>query len=232
MVSHDIVLELHVLTYEGVVSYFLAGVLETAGITDPIIQTDLITAMTAVQCILSFTGAMFVDRLGRRPMLIWVNIACSVCWVGVTAAAGSYRASCDSEGKNCTNKTASAACVSMIYIFQAVYSFGWTPMQALFPVEVLSFEMRAKGMAFSNMFVTLGTLVNQFGFPQALKVIEWKTYIVFIIWCLIQAALIWRFVPETKNRTVSHDADPFDMFPTNMCNSSRNLMRSSMHQTR
>lgn len=182
----------------GVVSYFLSGVLDTAGVKDPIIKTDLFTAMNAVQCIVSFTGAMFVDKIGRRPMLIWVNIGCSICWIGVAASAGIYKNSGDVH----PNKAASAACVAMIYIFQAVYSFGWTPMQALYPVEVLSFEMRAKGMAFSNMFVTAGTLVNQFGFPVALDKIQWKTYFVFMIWCVIQAGIIYVFVPETKNRTL------------------------------
>jgi len=59
-----------------------------------------------------------------------------------------------------------------------------------------------KGMAFSNMFVTCGTLVNQFGFPVALQNIAWKTYIVFLVWCFIQAAVIWWIMPETKNRTL------------------------------
>lgn len=179
----------------GPVSYFLSGVLKTAGVSDPILQNDLFAAMNAVQCVVSFTGAMFVDKIGRRPMLIWVNIGCSICWIGVSAAAGVV-------AHDASNKAASAACVSMIYIFQAVYSFGWTPMQALYPVEVLSFEMRAKGMAFSNMFVTAGTLVNQFGFPVALQNIQWKTYFVFMIWCLVQAGLIYLFIPETKNRTL------------------------------
>lgn len=47
-----------------------------------------------------------------------------------------------------------------------------------------------------------GTLVNQFGFPVALDNIKWKTYIVFLVWCLIQAGLIYIFIPETKNRTL------------------------------
>jgi sugar porter (SP) family MFS transporter len=178
----------------GPVSYFLSGVLDTAGVKDKIVKSDLFMAMNAVQCIVSFIGAMFVDKIGRRPMLIWVNLGCALCWVGVSASAGVQASKGD--------KASSAACVSMIYIFQAVYSFGWTPMQALYPVEVLSFEMRAKGMAFSNMFVTAGTLVNQFGFPVALDNIKWKTYFVFMVWCVVQAGIIWVFVPETKNRTL------------------------------
>jgi MFS family permease len=185
----------------GPVSYFLTGVLETAGVTNSTVRADLFAAMNAVQCIFSFAGAAFVDTWGRRPMLIWVNVGCSLCWVGVTAAAGTYAQSKAADPNN-PNKVASGVAVAMIYLFQVVYSIGWTPLQALYPVEVLSFEMRAKGMAFSNMFVTIGTMVNQFGFPVALQNLAWKTYPVFLIWCLIQAGLIYWFIPETKNRTL------------------------------
>ncbi len=158
---------------------------------DPIIKTDLFTAMNAVQCVFAFLGSTFVDRAGRRPLLIWVNVGCALCWIGVSTASGIQAHKGD--------KASSAATVAMIYIFQVVYSIGWTPLQALYPVEVLSFEMRAKGMAFSGLFVNIGkpflpllnslkyliltivgTLVNQFGFPVALQNIAWKTYLVFM----------------------------------------------------
>ncbi len=45
-------------------------------------------------------------------------------------------------------------------------------------VEVLSFEMRAKGMAFSSLAVNVGGLLNQFAWPVSLKNIGWKTYII------------------------------------------------------
>lgn len=57
-----------------------------------------------------------------------------------------------------TNKAASIASLSCVFLFGAVYSVGFTPLQALYPVEVLSFEMRAKGMGFSGFAVAAGTL--------------------------------------------------------------------------
>lgn len=45
-------------------------------------------------------------------------------------------------------------------------------------------------------------MVSQFGFPVALQNIKWKTYIVFCIWCAIQAIVIYFLIPETKNRTL------------------------------
>jgi hypothetical protein len=92
--------------------------------------------------------------------------------------------------------------VAMVFLFNATFAFGITPLQALYPVEVLSFEMRAKGMAFSNFFLTAAMLVNQFAYPIALEKIKWKLYIVFACWCPIQAFIVWMFIPETKNRTL------------------------------
>jgi len=98
----------------------------------------------------------------------------------------------------------------MVFLFDAIFSIGFTPLQALYPVEVLSFEMRAKGMAFSNFAVSAATMVNQFAYPVALKKITWKTYIVFVIWCPIQALVIYFFIPETKGRTLEELDDIFN----------------------
>jgi hypothetical protein len=48
--------------------------------------------------------------------------------------------------------------------------------------------MRAKGMAFSNLAVAAGGLLNQFAWPVSLQKIGWKTYIIFSIW-FVQAPL-------------------------------------------
>jgi nitrate/nitrite transporter NarK len=69
--------------------------------------------------------------------------------------------------------------------------------------------MRAKGMAFSSLAVNAGGLLNQFAWPVALKAIGWKTYIVFVVWCAVQATIFYFFLPETKNRTVRHEDPPF-----------------------
>ncbi len=93
--------------------------------------------------------------------------------------------------------------ITFVFIFGAIYSVGITPLQALYPVEVLSFEMRAKGMAFSSLAVNAAGLLNQFAWPVAMRNIGWRTYIIFTIQDALQAAVIWWLIPETKGRTVS-----------------------------
>jgi sugar porter (SP) family MFS transporter len=189
----------------GIVSYFLSFFFTTAGIRGEVLKTNLQLGMNAIQITFAALGATMVDRFGRRPMLIVVNIVCSLCWVCITVATSIANIDGNSTPEQVDNVpgSVSRAVLAWVYIFQICYSVGWTPMQALYPVEVLSFEMRAKGMAFSNLFVSIGLLANQFGVSVALERIAWRTYIVFTVWCAIQAVIIYFFIPETKNRTVS-----------------------------
>ena len=144
----------------GIVSYYLSAFLNTAGIHGSVTQTNVQLGMNAIQIVFASAGACFVDSIGRRPMLIWVNIACCLCWIGVIVPASIANITDVSSiaQQDAVSPPVSKAVLAWVYIFQICYSFGWTPMQALYPVEVLSFEMRAKGMAFSSFFTSIGKL--------------------------------------------------------------------------
>ena len=57
-------------------------------------------------------------------------------------------------------------------------------------------------MAFSSLSVNAGGLLNQFAWPVALKRIGWRTYIVYTIWCGVQATVFYFMMPETRKRTL------------------------------
>jgi MFS family permease len=180
----------------GVLTYFLPAVLDTAGYKDEVTKANINLGYACFQFVFALTGAAFVDRIGRRPLMLFSMIGSCVVWIGVTTATALYSESDE------TNSAAARAAIAMIFIFGAVYSIGLTPLQALYPVEVLSFEMRAKGMAFSALAVNAGGLLNQFAWPIALSKIKWKTYIVFVVWNAVQSTVFYFMMPETKNRTL------------------------------
>ncbi|KAF1947393.1 lactose permease [Clathrospora elynae] len=186
----------------GAVDYFIAGVLESAGVTDQIEQMNFNLGKSCMQLTFAVIGALCVDKLGRRPMLIGTFSAISIIWcAAIGAVAVNDKTKTDSS---------SHAFIAMVFLFNAVFAFGITPLQALYPVEVLSFEMRAKGMAFSNLSLTTAMLINQFAYPIALNSIKWKLYIVFACWCPVQAFVVWLFIPETKNLTLEEIDDIFN----------------------
>lgn len=150
----------------AVISYFLSAVLDTAGITNPITQQNLALGIVCVQFVFAILGASQADRVGRRPLLLFANFGCALTWIGMTA--------CSAVFNQTGSSSAARGTLAMIYIFSIIFSIGFTPLQALYPVEVLSFEMRAKGMAFSNFAVAAGGLLNQFAWPVSLEAIGWK----------------------------------------------------------
>lgn len=135
-------------------------------------------------------------------MMIYTFAAAGVIWCGAIGAVSSNE-------KN-PSDTTSKAFIAMIFLFNSVFAFGITPLQALYPVEVLSFEMRAKGMAFSNFALTTAMLINQFAYPIAMEKIGWKLYIVFAVWCPIQAFIVWLYIPETRRLTLEEIDDIFN----------------------
>ena len=209
----------------GVLTYFLPAVLTTAGYTNNITQANINLGYSCFQFVFALTGAAFVERIGRRPLMLFSMFGCAVCWIAVTAATGIYN-------NDTTNSDAARASVGFIFIFGAVYSIGFTPLQALYPVEVLSFEMRAKGMAFSSLATSASGLLNQFAWPVSLKAIGWHTYIIFMIWDVVQGIVFYFFLPETKGRTVRACSSSTACVNANSCHSSKNWMPCSRRGTR
>ena len=95
------------------------------------------------------------------------------------------------------------AIVAFIVLFDIIFAIGITPLQALYTVEVMTYETRAKGAALGAVAVNVAVLVNEFAWPIAFAKIGWKTYIVSAFWCVLQAILIYFLIPETGNCTVS-----------------------------
>ncbi|KAI5467519.1 general substrate transporter [Mariannaea sp. PMI_226] len=190
----------------AVLSYFLGSVLDTAGYTGSIQQANITLINNCQQFAFAILGACLVDKIGRRPLLLFSFTGCTVVWLGMTVATSIFTKSFtgnDADGNPLySDHNASKAALAMIFIFGAIYSVGITPLQALYPVEVLSFEMRAKGMAFSSLAVNVAGLLNQFAWPVSMANIGWKTYIVFTIWDAIQVVIVYFVIPETKGRTL------------------------------
>jgi hypothetical protein len=59
----------------------------------------------------------------------------------------------------------------ILVLFMVFFSFGWTPLQALYPAEVLSYENRAKGLGVQSLFTNAVSCINTFGMPPALRAI-------------------------------------------------------------
>jgi MFS family permease len=150
--------------------------------------------MNALNTVFSFLGGVFgsfmVDRLGRRNLFLWATFLTGLCYITLNIIA--WKASATGHVSTGTGY----AFIAMIFLYGIFYSFGCrcftlsenrlvlifilgTPLQALYPAEILTNEMRAKGMAFQGFMGGVASFINQYATPVALKNIGWKTYTIF-----------------------------------------------------
>ncbi|KAI5454184.1 hypothetical protein NCC49_004249 [Naganishia albida] len=177
------------LSGNGLITYFLTILLAQAGIK----SQDRILTLNFVNSVTSFIGALtgtsIVDKVGRRKLMLF---ACIASCMGMAIVAGLLSPS----GPQTTPRA--EAGVTFIYLFMVFFSLGWTPLQGLYPTEVLSYEVRAKGLAVQSLFTQVASCINTFGMPVALAKLTWKTYIIFAIFDFIGIFVIYFAAVETK----------------------------------
>jgi MFS family permease len=132
-------------------SYFQSAAFESVGLTDQTQKMNATLGNACQQFFFAMIGARLVDVVGRRPLLLFSNIGCAIVWVAISVCAAHV-------AKDGGNVAAGDVGLFFMFLFGTVYSIGFTPLQALYPVEVLSFEMRAKGMAFSALCMNIGKI--------------------------------------------------------------------------
>ncbi len=108
---------------QAIVGYFLPLMAKTAGIAN--VHTDLlINALhPVVTYVASVCGASMTDRWGRRALLLYSIFLVSVCFVILT---GLGHLAVDNH-----NQKAGYAMLVFLYLYVTIFSFGWTPLQAM-----------------------------------------------------------------------------------------------------
>lgn len=127
------------LTGQSGVSYFLPAMLNTSGITNTATVLDINLGITLASAAAACLGASQMDRFGRRKMMISCCAILCLLWAGMVGGTGGYHIY--------KSTTAANASITFIFLVGIVFSTAYTPLQALYPVEVLAFDQRAKGMA-------------------------------------------------------------------------------------
>jgi len=160
-----------------------------------VMQFVLNLAVSLVSATGAYTGVAFTDRMPRRTVL----------WVGTLACAAMLAINgglATSFAKNTTDVSLAKGALSAYFLFNLVYSFTYTPLQALYPVECLQTNTRAKGMGVYQSIVNVISFINLFAGPIALGNIKYKYIFVFVGWDIIESLLWYLFAVETNGRTL------------------------------
>ncbi|KAF2144281.1 uncharacterized protein K452DRAFT_246580 [Aplosporella prunicola CBS 121167] len=191
----------------GLVSYYLHSMLNSAGITAELHQT-LITAtsqMFSLACSIAF--AFLPERVGRRPLLLWSMALMWVVFTLITICTGLFV----EKGPTWSGShSASYASVAFIYLYSGVHNLGWTGAMMVYVTEVLPYTLRAKGIALFWLLTGAAGAFNTYVNPLGLEAFNWKFYWFYVAWIAVEFVVVYVWFIETKGPSLEAVARLFD----------------------
>ncbi|KAK2771459.1 hypothetical protein FQN53_004966 [Emmonsiellopsis sp. PD_33] len=178
----------------NIASYYLPLMLNNVGVTDTDTKLILNIVYAVIGWVFSATGSRLHDIVGRRKMLMATTAGMAICLALVAACAAGF--------VEYGNTTASTVSIVFIFMFGAVFSIGYTPMQPIYPAEVVSNKMRAKAMGTFKLTAGAAGFLNTFVGPIALSNIGYWFYVFFVFWDTFELGFMYFFFVETKGMTL------------------------------
>ncbi|KAL9635121.1 MAG: hypothetical protein Q9164_003663 [Protoblastenia rupestris] len=147
--------------------------------------------------VVSWFPYFFIEKVGRRKVLISSAAACSFCMVMISIML--YVNTIPSQW----------VFVAFTFLFFDVFSLGILPVSWMYASEIMPLRTRNKGVALGVGSHWLSNAVVVYVTPMAIENLQWRLY---IIWAVLNASFVpitYFFYPETARRSLEDMDDVF-----------------------
>ncbi|KAF1817321.1 general substrate transporter [Eremomyces bilateralis CBS 781.70] len=191
----------------NVMTYYIVYVFQMAGLEGNI---NLISSGVQYALFIIFTSIMFffVDKIGRRTLLVYGAIAMGICHIVVGSVLGArYTYVPEGVGGNLNvlmkvSGGASSTVIAFSYLLIIAYALTLAPVCWIYAAEVWSLGTRATGMGIASLGNWLFNFALGMFIPPAFRNILWKTFIIFGVLCFAAAGHFFIAYPETCGKTI------------------------------
>ncbi|XP_052274456.1 solute carrier family 2, facilitated glucose transporter member 1-like isoform X4 [Dreissena polymorpha] len=157
----------------------------------------VIVGQGAINVIATIICVPLMEKLGRRPLLIWPMCGMVVSFIVLTVClsllqSGNYQSS---------QTTLGIVCIFVMMSYIIGFAVGLGPIPFIVCGEIFRQEPRAAAMSLALAFNWICNFILMLTFRFIQKAIESYTYLIFIVILVAAIIFIVIFVPETKNRT-------------------------------
>ena len=195
------------LTGMNVMMYYITYVFKMAGLTG---DANLIASSIqyVINVAMTVPALLYVDRWGRRPTLL-VGAALMMTWLfanaGLLATFGKYEPEgIDGTAAASTSVTgpASKAVIACSYLFVASFAPTWGPVSWIYPPELYPLRVRGKAVALATSANWAFNFALGYFVPPAFVNIQWRTYLLFGVFCICMFIHVFFVFPETAGKTL------------------------------
>ena len=136
----------------------------------------------------------FIERLGRRPLLMSMAAAMSLSFLGIAI-------STELSHDNGHHIPGIVATVFITFYFLA-FGFGWVATPWLYPAEINSLSMRTKGAALATACDWLFNYVVVQTTPIGIHYLHWGLYLLYAILNASFVPVIYFLIVETAGKSL------------------------------
>jgi sugar porter (SP) family MFS transporter len=192
------------LTGINAIIYYADTIFAAAGFNNPTSQSlATLWAVGAVNVVATLVAVLWVDRFGRKPLLL---IGSAGMCAGLLVVAGAFfELQKVTSSEQATHGVASAGILALIglVIFIASFAFSlgpvvWTVINEVFPSHV-----RGRGVAVATAINWFAAWVVAQTFLTLVNAISTEgTFLLFAGFCVVTFVYVRWFLPETKGKTL------------------------------
>jgi SP family arabinose:H+ symporter-like MFS transporter len=171
--------------------YYAPKIFSGIGISNDsaLLQT---VAVGATNMIFTIVAMSFIDRLGRKPLLMIGSAGMMLTMAGLSLLF-------------LIGKTSGPLVLLFILGYCAFFAASLGPVTWVLISELFPNRIRSIGMAISVMFLWSSCILVTVSFPVLLEKLNGGfTFLIFSVVCLADFLFIWRNVPETKGKTLEN----------------------------
>jgi MFS family permease len=169
-----------------------------------------------INVVMTVPALIYIDRWGRRPTLL-IGAALMMTWLfadaGILATYGHYAGPNGVNGVPeaswLVNGPASKAIIACSYLFVASYAPTWGPVSWIYPPELFPLRVRGKAVALSTSANWAFNFALGYFVPPSFVNIQWKTYLVFGVFCAAMFVHVLFVFPETAGKSLEDVEEMF-----------------------
>ncbi len=175
------------------VLYYAPRIFQDMGMGNPMMQTVI---MGVINISFTLIAVFTVEKIGRKPLLIWGSVGMAIGAFGVALTFG--------------NESLNLVTMVSLMVYSASFMFSWGPICWVYMAELFPNTIRGKATAIAVAFQWIFNFIVSSSFVPMFNMHltkgddfgHWFTYGLYGVICVIAAIFVARLVPETKGRTL------------------------------
>lgn len=175
------------------VLYYAPRIFKDMGMDNEMVFTVF---MGVINILFTLVAVFTVERLGRKPLLIYGSVGMALGAFGVAVTFGT-------PGLEMVT-------AASIMVYSASFMFSWGPICWVLIAEIFPNTIRGAAVAVAVAFQWIFNFIVSSSFVPMFNMHltpgddfgHWFTYGLYGLVCVLAALFVWRLVPETKGKTL------------------------------